>query len=232
MTIRLYDLVNANGRPTSPFVWRIKYALAHKGLAFDAAPVGFIDIPKLCGGQFKTVPIIEDDDTTVCDSWKIVDYLDATYPDAPALFASPQEHAMVKFFDSWFNLEVMNCIFNICALDIHNHARAEDQAYFRQSRETMLRGRTLEQFVDGREARVPELRNALRPLRITLGGSPFIGGDTPNYADYIALGGFLWAGAICTLPLLSADDKLNEWLKRGFDLFDGIGNVELYPLTA
>ncbi len=232
MTIRLYDLVSANGRPISPFVWRIKYALAHKHLSFEPAPVGFTDIPKLCDGQFKTVPIIEDGDTTVCDSWKIVDYLDATYPDAPALFASSQERAMVKFFESWFTLEVMNRIFSICALDIYNHARAEDQPYFRQSREAMLRGRTLEQFVEARESRLPELSNALRPLRMALGGSPFIGGEAPNYADYIALGGFLWAGAICTLPLLSADDKLNDWLKRGFDLFDGIGNVELNPLAA
>lgn len=232
MTIRLYDLVNADGRSTSPFVWRIKFALAHKGLSFETNPVGFIEIPELCGGRFKTVPIIEDGDTMVCDSWKIADYLDATYPGAPLLFSSPQERTMVGFFDKWFNLEVMNRIFSICALDIHNHARTEDQAYFRQSREAMLRGRTLEQFVDGREARIPELRNALRPLRLALAGSPFVGGETPNYADYIALGGFLWAGAICTLPLLSSDDRLNEWLKRGFDLFDGIGNVELYPLAA
>ncbi|MGB3809517.1 MAG: glutathione S-transferase family protein, partial [Parvibaculum sp.] len=32
MTIRLYELVTADGRAISPFVWRIKYALAHKGL--------------------------------------------------------------------------------------------------------------------------------------------------------------------------------------------------------
>ncbi|HEY4343629.1 MAG TPA: glutathione S-transferase family protein [Parvibaculum sp.] len=231
MTIRLYDLVAADGRALSPFVWRIKYALAHKGLGFEAMPVGFTEIPKLCDGKYKTVPIIEDKGTTVCDSWAIADYLDKTYPEKP-LFASPQERAMARFFDGWFGLEVMNRVFGICVLDIHDHARPEDQPYFRQSRESRLGGKTLEQFVEGRDTRLPELRHALRPMRAALAAMPFLGGDQPNYADYIALGGFLWAGAICTVPILAADDKLNDWLKRGFDLYGGIGNVPRYPLAA
>ena len=232
MTIRLYDLVAANGRALSPFVWRIKFALAHKGLAFEAVPVGFTDIPKLCGGKYKTVPIIEDGDTTVCDSWAIADYLDATYPDNPKLFSSPQERAICRFFDSWYGLEIMNRMFSINVLDIHNHAREEDQPYFRKSREARLGGKTLEQFVEGREARIPELDRALRPMRAALASAPFLGGDQPNYADYIALGGFLWAGAICTTPLLAADDKLNDWLDRGFSLYNNLGNVDGYPLSA
>ena len=31
--VRLYELVLENGRSASPFVWRIRYALAHKGLS-------------------------------------------------------------------------------------------------------------------------------------------------------------------------------------------------------
>ncbi len=231
MTIRLHELVNKDGRALSPFVWRIKYALAHKGLAYETAPVGFIGIPKLCGGKFKTVPIIEDGETTVCDSWAIADYLDKTYATRP-IFSSLQERAMVRFFDGWFGLEVMNRMFQICVLDIHDHARAEDQPYFRESREKRLGGKTLEQFVEGREQKLPELRHALRPMRAALAAAPFLGGDQPNYADYIALGGFLWAGAICTLPMLEKSDPLNEWLARGFDLYDGLGNVPLYPLAA
>ena len=231
MSIRLYELVSAEGRALSPFVWRIKYALAHKGLAFETAPVGFTEIPKLCDGKYKTVPIIEDQGVTVCDSWAIADYLDKTYPEKP-LFTSQQERALARFFDSWFGLEVMNRMFGICVLDIHDHARAEDQPYFRQSRESRLGGKTLEQFVEGRDTRLPEVRQALRPMRAALAAAPFLGGDQPNYADYIALGGFLWAGAVCTLPMLTADDKLNDWLKRGFDLYGGIGNVPHYPLAA
>lgn len=231
MPIYLHELVAANGRALSPFVWRIKYALAHKRLAYATRPVGFTDIPKLCGGQYKTVPIIEDGDATICDSWKIVDYLDKTYAER-SIFTSPQERALARFFDGWFGLEIMNRMFGICVLDIHAHARAEDQPYFRKSREARLGGKTLEEFTQDRETRLPELRHALRPMRAALASSPFLGGETPNYADYIALGGFLWAGAVCTIPMLAADDKLNDWLKRGFDLYGGIGHVDLYPLTA
>lgn len=232
MTIRLYELVVENNRAMSPFVWRIKYALAHKGLEIETVPVGFTQIPTLCGGRFKTVPIIEDGGRAVCDSWVIADYLDTAYPGKRAIFSSPQERAMAQFFDNWFNVEIMNRMFGLYALDIHNHARPEDRPYFRQSRESKLRGKTLEQFVEGREARLPELRNALRPMRATLASSPFLGGDTPNYADYIALGGFLWAGSICTLPPLAKDDTLNDWLARGFDLYGGLGNVDRHALAA
>ena len=123
MTIRLYELVDAKDRSISPFVWRIKYALAHKGLDVETMPAGFGDIPKLCGGKYKTVPIIEDGATSVCDSLAIADYLDKTYPDHPAIFATPTERAMARFFDSWFGLEIMNRMFSINVLDIHNHAR-------------------------------------------------------------------------------------------------------------
>ena len=211
MTIRLYELVDAKNRSISPFVWRIKYALAHKGLDFETLPVGFGDIPSVCGGKFKTVPIIEDGAVAMNESLAIADYLDKTYPDRPAIFATPQERAMARFFDGWFGL---------------------DQPYFRQSREARLGGKTLEQFTEGREAKIPDLRNALRPMRAALAAAPFLGGDTPSYADYIALGGFLWAGSVCTVPLLAADDKLNDWLARGFALYNGLGNVETYPLSA
>ena len=232
MTIRLYELVAANGRALSPFVWRIKYALAHKELNFETIPVGFTEIPKIFSGKYKTVPIIEDGETTVCDSWAIADYLDDAYPDRPMLFSSAQERAMIRFFDSWFGLEIMNRMFSINVLDIHNHARTEDQPYFRKSREARLGGKTLEQFVENREARLPDLNHALRPMRTALASTPFLGGDQPNYADYIALGGFLWAGAICTTPLLANDDKLNDWLERGFSLYNNLGNVERYPLSG
>lgn len=230
MSIHLYELVSANGRALSPFVWRIRYALAHKKLDVKTTPVGFTQIPTICSGKFKTVPIIEDGEATICDSWAIAEYLDKSYPDLPLLFSSPEERAMVRFFDSWFGLEIMNRIFSINVLDIHNHTRPEDQAYFRESREARLGGKTLEQFTEGREAKIPELQHALRPMRAALCTKPFLGGDRPNYADYIALGGFLWAGAVCTIPLLKSDDMLIDWLKRGFDLYEGIGAVEKYPL--
>jgi glutathione S-transferase-like protein len=66
--VRLYELVLENGRSVSPFVWRIRYALAHKGVPFECVPIGFTDIPKVFGGRFKTVPVIEHGSTMLAES--------------------------------------------------------------------------------------------------------------------------------------------------------------------
>jgi glutathione S-transferase len=222
--IRLYELIIDNGRSSSPFVWRIRYALAHKGLPYESVPIGFIDIPNVFGGRFKTVPVIEHGGTMQGESWDIAEYLDREFPGPPALFSGPTEHAMVRLFDAWFSADILRKMFRIYIRDVHDAARPEDRPYFRQSREKSLKGLTLEQFTADRAAELPALREALRPLRSHLSRFAFLGGSTPNYADYIALGTFLWVASVSTLPLLAHDDDtLRAWLERGFDLYGGLG---------
>jgi glutathione S-transferase len=222
--IRLYELVIDNGRSSSPFVWRIRYALAHKGLPYESVPIGFTEIPKVFGGRFKTVPVIEYGDTMLGESWDIAEYLDREFPGQPALFSGPTEYAMVRLNDAWFSTDILRKMFRIYILDVHDAARPQDRPYFRQSREKSLKGATLEQFTADRAAQLVVLREALRPLRSHLSRFPFLGGSTPNYADYIALGAFLWVASVSTLPLLAYDDDMiRAWLDRGFDLYGGLG---------
>lgn len=232
-TPRLYELVLANGRSSSPYVWRIRYALAHKGIAFESVPLGFTDIPAAFGGRFTTVPVLAHGETLVGDSWDIAEYLDRAFPDRPPLFSSPAENAMVRLMDMWFSIEAMRRMFSLYALDIHDAARPEDRPYFRKSREERrTKGATLEAFVAGRESRLPALREALAPLRAHLGRYAFLGGAAPNYADYIVLSAFLWAASIATLPPLARDDEvMRAYIERGFDLYGGIGrDARLKPL--
>lgn len=219
--MRLYELILENGCSMSPYVWRTRLALAHKGLECESAPVGFIDIPGLHGGRFKTVPILEDGDELVGDSWIIADYLEKAYPERPALFTSPGERAMVRFFDGWFLREGLAALFGLYALDIHNAIRPADRAYFRASREPRL-GATLEDATADRADRLPGFRKAMQPIRGVLKEKPFLGGDTPNYADHIALAGFIWIASVNTLPPLEAGDPLLAWFERGLDLYDGL----------
>ena len=215
MPIKLYQLVIANGLPISPYVWRIRYALAHKGLAVEPVPLGFAEIAGAAGGGFKTVPIIEDGGRAVGDSWAIADYLDEAYPERP-LFGGPGERALAAFFDNWFQSQVMRRMFGLYVRDIHDQAAPEDQSYFRQSR----------------EARLPELREALQPVRTTLKDRPWLGGAAPGYADYILVGGFLWIAGVATLPPLAADDPLLDWLDRARDLHGGLGrDPRQHPLV-
>ena len=93
---------------------------------------------------------------------------------------------------------------------------------------------SLEDFTADREAQLPAVREALAPLRAQLSRYAFLGGDTPNYADFIALGGFHWVASVSTLPPLEhGDSVLRGWLERGFDLYQGIGRDErMRPLFA
>lgn len=220
---RLYELVMDNGRSASPYVWRIRYAFAHKGILCEAVPLGFTEISTALGGRFKTVPVIEHGDTMLAESWDIAEYLDRAFPAQPALFAGPAELAMVRLTDAWFSAEILRKMFLIYALDIHNAARPEDRPYFRRTREERMKGRTLEETTADRTARLPALRAALAPLRAHLSRFQYLGGSAPNYADYIALGAFLWVGSVSTLPPLAHDDTLRAWIDRGLDLYGGLG---------
>jgi glutathione S-transferase len=229
--IRLHELVIDNGRCTSPYVWRVRYALAHKGLKFESVRMGFTDIPAQFDGKFKTVPIIELGDTVMNESWEIVEHLDQQFPDKPALFSGLGEIATVRFFDAWFTAEVMRRLFRVYIKDVHDCARPVDQAYFRSSREKNMKGATLESFTADRTAQLPALRTALNPLRSHLTKFPFIGGASPNYADYIVWSGFQWVASVSTLPMLAADDSLRPYIDRGLDLYGGMGReAPLQPL--
>jgi glutathione S-transferase len=220
--LRLYELALLDGRSASPFVWRIRYALAHKGIAYETVYLGFTEIPTIFGGKFKTVPILEHGETVLNESWDIAEYLDRAFPDKPLLFNTPAEHSLVRFMDTWFMNEVMRKMFRVYIKDVHDAARPQDQPYFRESREKNMKGKTLESFTADRAAYLPAIRTALAPLRLHLLKYPFLGGSTPTFADYIALGGFYWAASAGTLPLLERDDSLRDWLTRGFDLYGGI----------
>ena len=221
--IRLYELVLGNGISMSPFVWRTRFALAHKGLPYESVPLGFTEIPKVAAGRFKTVPFIEDGEVGVGDSWEIAEHLDRAYPTHHPLFSGPTEIAMVRLFDAWFSMEVLRKMFRIYALNIHDAARPEDRGYFRRSREARLKGVTLEAFTADRGSQLLAVREALTPLRMHLSRDAFLGGVAPNYADYIALGAFRWVASVSDLPLLAQDDPLIGWLNRGLDLYDGMG---------
>jgi hypothetical protein len=98
------------------------------------------------------------------------------------------------------------------------------------SREKML-GRKLEEVQAGREERLPKISAALEPLRAALGQHKWLGGSTPNYADYRILGGILFTASVCKTPVLANDDPLRDWIERCLDLYGGLGrNPGLFPL--
>src|ERR1700752_5302500 len=98
MAITMYDLAGVEtDRRFSPFCWRTRMALAHKGLEVETVPWRFTEreaLPQPSRGQG---PVIRDDTRVVHDSTAIADYLEKQYPTGPSLFDGRQGRALTAF---------------------------------------------------------------------------------------------------------------------------------------
>lgn len=224
MAIQMYDLVGRDDARFSPYCWRIRMALAHKGLEFDTIPKGFGEIPDMLEGDYNSVPVISDNGKLVKDSWDIAEYLDETYPDKPALLGNDEVKALCRFVQAWANTTVIPALSTLIVKDIYESAREVDKPYFRESREKRF-GRTLEDVQSGRDDRVEGARNVFTPMRLTLAGQPFLGGTQPNYADYIVFGTLQWPRIGSPYKILKDEDPINEWMTRCLDLHGGIARA-------
>jgi glutathione S-transferase len=221
MAITLYDLAGAEEeRRFSPYCWRTRMALAHKGLAFETIPWRFTEKEKIAFSGQGRVPVIRDGARVVADSGAIADDLEARYPDRPSLFGGASGRALTQFVANWTETVLHPGIIGFVVLDIWRHVAPEDREYFRASREERF-GKTLEEVVADREGRLPAFRASLAPLRRTVERQDFLCGTSPGYADYIAFGAFQWARAISDFALLAADDPVARWRGRLLDAFDG-----------
>src|SRR5436190_20009734 len=81
LALTFYDLVDKSGRRYSPYGWRIRMALAHKGLDAAVELCWHSDKEKLAFSGQHLVPVLRDPGKAVHDSWNIACYLDQTYPD-------------------------------------------------------------------------------------------------------------------------------------------------------
>ena len=222
MAITLYDLAGAEAdRRFSPFCWRARMALAHKGLDVETVPWRFTEKDKLPQPNAGRVPVIVDGGKVVHDSTAIADYLETRYPDRPTLFAGESGRALTSFVQNWTETVLQPALVGLVVLDIWQHAAPQDQSYFRQSREERF-GTSLENVVKDREQRLPAFRDSLAPLRRTLERQKFLSGEAPAYPDYVVFGAFQWARAISDFELVAADDPVAAWRRRLLDAFNGL----------
>ncbi|MFC0241972.1 glutathione S-transferase family protein [Rhodopseudomonas telluris] len=231
MTLKLFELVGLDGaRPFSPYCWRIRMALAHKGLDAVSIPWRFTEKAALAPYKSEKVPVLLDGDQAIADSWAIALYLEDAYRDRPSLFGGEGGRAMARMLNAWGDLAIVGGIFPLIIADIVSQLGPEDQAYFRKTREARF-GKTVEEVAAGRDSAVIGFRKSLDPLRLTLKAQSFIGGEQPNYADYIVFGGFQWARAVSSFALLEADDPVYAWRDKLLDAFGGMArNSGGYPV--
>ena len=220
--IRLWELAGAeDDRIFSPYCWRTRMALAHKGLAFESVPWRFTEKDALAFSGQDRVPVMMDGAREVHDSWTIAAYLDEHYPDRPKLFEGPQARAVTLALRHWCELQVQATLMRVIVGDLYASLAEKDKAYFRSSREARF-GKTLEAVAAGAAAALPEFRAVLAPVRNALATQPYLCGAAPAYGDYILFGAFQWARAVSPIRLLAEDDPVHAWRERMLGLFGGM----------
>lgn len=221
MALKLFELCGTDpARVFSPYCWRIRMALAHKGLEAESIPWRFMEKDAIKVHNSDKVPVLIDGGKTVADSWAIANYLEDAYAPKPSLFGGEGGRAMARMLNSWGDLMAASMASFIVA-DIHGKLGPVDQAYFRETREKRF-GKKLEEVVADRDARIDNWRKTLDPLRMTLRAQPFIGGDKPNYGDYIVFGPLQWARATSPFKFLKQDDPVYAWREKMLDAFGGM----------
>lgn len=230
--MKMWDLAAAeDDRRFSPYCWRIRMALAHKGLEVETIPWRFTDTEVIAVAGADKVPVLQDGSVTVHDSWAIAEYLEKQYPAKP-LFESAQAKSLAYVFKFWVEATLHGPVLRAVLLDLFAAIHEKDKAYFRQSREKRF-GKTLEEAGADPKSAIQELRTLLLPVRKQLVEAPFICGKSPAFADYILFGPFQWARAVSPQRLLEPDDPVYAWRERMLDLHGGLArNAKGYPVWA
>jgi glutathione S-transferase len=228
MSIVLYDLAGEDpDLRFSPYCWRTRFALAHKGLPVETVPWRFTDHDAIAfSGQGK-VPVIQDGETVVSDSWAIAEYLEERHP-SPTLFGGATGRAHALFVNAWTDAVLLGGIARFIVGDVAGIIDPKDRDYFRSSRQARF-GKSLEAVQEGREDRLAAFRETLLPIRLVLRRQPWLGGAAPSYADHIVAGTLMWSRCSSRFELLEANDPIAQWQDRMLDLYGGLGRTAKRP---
>jgi glutathione S-transferase len=91
------------GVNASPFVRKVRVALAEKGIQYDLDPV----IPVNVSAEYRKmsplgkVPAFRDGDKTLADSSVIIAYLEKTHPNPPLYPTDPYDYARALWFEEY-----------------------------------------------------------------------------------------------------------------------------------
>ena len=215
--IDLYELAGADPSVRfSPYCWRVRMALAHKGVKARLLPWHFGD-RKLPGGH-RQVPVMVDDGRVIADSTAIAFHLEHKYSNGPSLFGGDGGEAHARFIIAWADGVLNPALLGVVAPDLIHLVRPDARPEFRAARERRL-GMSFEQAFERRPAMIEAARHAMQPLRRVLKDADFLGGEEPSYADYAVFGSLQWVRCSSQAALFEATDVVALWQDRMLDLF-------------
>jgi glutathione S-transferase len=225
MALILYELGSRSGLRYSQFAWRSHLALAHKGVQAVSRAVRISDKSAIAFSDQTKVPILVADDLVIPDSWKIAEYLENTYSDAPSLFGGEIGRSMSRFVNFWVDRQIIPVVVPFLMVDIVRLVSDEDAAHLRHQIEAAFH-RSLETLAENRDREVAGFRKLLDPARQLVRSQSFLSGSAPAYPDYILFSLFQWARIVSPFELLDAADVLWNWRERMLDLYGGIARME------
>lgn len=219
-----HERVGFEGLRISPFSWRIRYALAHKGLSARVSATRFADVDRIAALSGQTlVPILENGPRVIADSWAIACHLEDEFPDRPSLFGNEGGRGVVRFLNNWCDSTLHPPLRRVISADFLRCLDPGDRAYFRISREKTF-GQTLEEACSEPEKWLSVFWERCRPLEQTLGEQPFLSGSSVGYADYVVFSVFQWARFGSPRDILeggASHTALQAWRRR---MIEGHGN--------
>ena len=258
MSTKLYELAGQGDVKISPHCWKSVYAVCHKGLDLERIGISFFEKDRIAFSGQMLVPVLEDGENVIADSWAVAEYLEEAYPDRPSLFGGEIGKGETKFINDWTNTVQIFAFRRLFILDAHNTVKPEEQSHYRDTREARYSeeqanlqpdvetgefdvappdggygggyGGTLEDMQSDRETSVLEVRKSLELIRTVLAHQPFLAGEVPAYADYSVLGPFIWGKSVSAFALLDEDDPIYAWRDRMYRLFDDLGHTTGHPL--
>ena len=221
-----HERVGLDGRRISPFSWRIRYALAHKGLEAVVTPTRFADVDRIesLSGQ-RLVPILEHDGQVIADSWDIALHLQVRFQDRPNLFGPPEGRGLARLYYVWCEMVLHPAIRRLISADFIWCLDPGDRAYFRRSREEQFRA-PLELACADRERGMAEVLPHARVLERAFRHDAFLCGEAPALADYIVFSAFQWARIGSPHDILPPDDlpETHRWRTHMIGLFDNMAD--------
>lgn len=129
---------------------------------------------------------------------------------------------MARFIERWSQLTIHPYLGAAVLMDLHSRLAPEDQDFFRNGREARY-GKPLEGMPTGRVSGLAAFRASLEPLRSMLAYQPWLGGQSPLFADYIVFGAFQWVRVMSPFRFLADGDPVAEWFGRCLELHGGLG---------
>lgn len=185
--MKLYERLGADDLCPSPIGYRVRIALALKGMDCARVPMRFADVGRLeAETGSRTCPAMVDGDARLPDSVAIVRHLDSVRSKRPVF----------RDEDRYFNIasveqELGTRAGKVIAPWFIERLCPEDRDYYRSSREQRY-GVSFTELVAHRSASELDLAFTVARVATGLDRSPFFSGSEPGFADAVIYGYLLW----------------------------------------